>query len=341
MAPPADLAQPPVAPPIVLGGGAVTFASPYVLAPMEGVTHRAFRDVVLALGGVGAAWTEFVRVSAHALKPKVLARELGPPRRNPPVGLQLMAVDPAKLAETARNAALAGAPMVDLNFGCPAPVVFDKCAGSALLEHPDRVAALTAAAVAAAGVPVTVKVRLGVRDPGKLRAIVEGVAAAGAAALTVHARTRVDGYAHPARWDELAKVRAWTRLPLVGNGDVLTVADARRMIDRCGVDAVMIGRGVLRDPWIFARLRAADAGLPEPRVGPSEVLAFHRGYRDAMRALGSERGCLSNLKQWWRRLDVGAPPSEEDRRALLRAPTLAEFDAGVLRLTSEAPRTVA
>jgi tRNA-dihydrouridine synthase C len=303
---------------------------------MEGVTHRAFRDVVMDLGGVGAAWTEFLRVSAHALKPKVVARELGPPRPDAPVGVQLMATDPSRLAETARNAVVAGAPMVDLNFGCPAPVVFDKCAGSALLAHPARVGDLVAAAVRAVPVPVTAKIRLGVADASRLRDVVQAVEGGGAAALTVHARTRVDGYAHPARWDELARVRDLTRLPLVGNGDVLTPEDAVRMRARCGVDAVMIGRGALRDPWVFARLRALESGLPAPVTAADDVLAFHARYRDEMRRYGTERGCLANLKQLYRRLDVGLALDEAGRKALLRAPTLADLEG---ELAAAASRT--
>jgi nifR3 family TIM-barrel protein len=319
------------APPVLKGRGGreVRFATPFVLAPMEGVTHRAFRDVVMDLGGVGAAWTEFIRVSAHPLKPKVIARELGPPREDAPVGAQLMATDEARLAETARNAVVAGAPMIDLNFGCPAPVVFDKCAGSALLDHPSRVEALVRAAASAVDVPVTAKIRLGVADPSLLKDNVAAVEAGGAAAITVHARTRVDAYAKPARWEFLSAARAATKLPLIGNGDVLTIDDAARMLDDHGVDAVMIGRGALRDPWIFARLRASAASASPLDVSPAAVLAFYERYRDEMARYGSERGRLSNLKQLFRRLDVGLRLTEDSRLRLLRAPDLASFDAAL------------
>lgn len=335
----------PWARPLSLGRG-VTFDPPVVLAPMEGVTHPLFRTLMLDLGGPGAAWTEFLRVSQVALRPSQVRRELGEPRSDVPVGVQLMGTDPEVVAQTARNAALAGAPMVDLNFGCPAPVVFNKCAGSALLDHPDRLRALVSACVAAVEVPVTAKVRLGTVDASRLEEIVRAVEEAGAAALTVHARTRADGYAHPARWEHLARVRGWTKLPLLGNGDVLRVEDARRMVAASGVDGVMIGRGALRDPWVFARIAADLRGLPAPTPGPDDLRAFHGRYRDGMLARGGgvagERATLGQLKQLWRRLDVVVHLDEPARTALLRCQTLAELEALIdghlARAAAEGPR---
>ncbi len=312
---------------LLLQGGRVRYAPPFVLAPMEGVTHRTFRDLILSLGGVGAAWTEFIRVSQNALRPAAIARELGPPRFDPPVGVQLMGSDPALVAATARNAVLAGAPMIDLNFGCPAPVVFSKCAGSALLDFPDRLTALVRATVDAVSVPVTAKIRLGTTGSERLPEIIAAIERGGAAGITVHARTRVDAYAHPARWEELRRARACTRLPMVGNGDVLTADDAYRMLDTCGVDGVMIGRGVLRDPWIFARLSAREAGTSEPLVTPSDVLDFHARYRDGMLRDGaSPGGVLGQLKQLYRRLAVGLALDDAARGSLLRAPSLAALE---------------
>lgn len=329
-------------PPLTLGAGAsaVRFDPPFVLAPMEGVTHRVFRDLILDLGGPGAAWTEFLRVSQVPLRSRAIARELGPPRPDVPVGVQLMGTEPELVGASAAAAVEAGAPMVDLNFGCPAPTVFRKCAGSALLDHPDRVEAMVRAAVqGAAPAPVTAKVRLGTRDAARLGEVLSAVEAGGAAAVTVHARTKDDGYSHPARWEELARARGLTRLPLLGNGDVLEVEDARRMLLGTGVDGVMIGRGALRDPWVFLRLRRAARGLPAPEVGPAEVLALHARYRDDMlRAGGQERGVLGQLKQLWRRLAVGLPIDEAARAGLLRCASLTALDERIGDLVAAASR---
>ena len=314
----------------------LTFATPYVLAPMEGVTHRVFRDLIISLGGVGAAWTEFLRVSSAPLSTKVILRELGPQPVSCPVGVQLMGNNAELMAETARHAMLAGAPTVDINFGCPAPVVFRHCAGSALLKDPENVGRLVHTIASAVNIPVTAKIRLGVDDASRLRDIVQAIEGAGAARLTVHARTKADGYTHPARWEWLTKVVAWTRLPVTGNGDVITPADARRMRRETGVDAVMIGRGVLRDPWIFARLRAEDRGDTSPLVGTQEIRAFHGAYRDAIIADGGAGGVVGQLKQWWRRFDVGITMTDAERNSVLRAPDLAALDAAVESIMTRA-----
>ncbi len=322
--------------PIELGAG-VRIDPPFVLAPMEGVTHEVFRDVILDLApagppdrrplGPGAAWTEFVRVTDHPRKTRHLVRDLGAPRRDPPVGLQLMGTDPDALAATAVNAVEAGAPMLDLNFGCPAKGVFGKCAGSALLAHPDRMHALVRAVAEAVPIPVTAKIRVGVDDESLLEEIVAAVDSAGAAMLSVHARTKADGYVNPARWELLARVRAMTKLPLLGNGDVLTVADAERMLATTGVDGVMIGRGTLRDPWILAKLAAVAWNRPPPTVGRDELQAFHARYRDDMlEALSTPRAVLGQLKQIYRRLDVGIPIDEPARRAALQARSIEELE---------------
>lgn len=309
------------------GGGRIAFDPPFVLAPMEGITHRVFRDVLIAGGGVGAAFTEFIRVAGAVVGPAALRRELGPARGRPPVGVQLMGSDPGRIAATARNAERAGAPMIDLNFGCPAPIVFRKCAGSALLADPDRIRAIVAAACAAVSVPVTAKIRVGITDASGLPAIVRAVEEGGAAALTVHARTKADGFSRPARWEWLRAARSLTRLPLIGNGDVATVEDAFRMRRETGVDAVMIGRGVLSDPLIFRRIAARSRGEDGGDLDAAAVFGFWSRYRDAMLAEAPESVVLSCLKQLVRRLDAGLRIPEAERFRWLRTGSLLRLDA--------------
>lgn len=318
--------------PIDLGSG-VVFDPPFVLAPMEGVTHRTFRDVILDHGGTGAAWTEFVRVTQQPVKRSVIERELGPARSDVPVGVQLMGVEPGPTAVSAVRAVEAGAPMIDLNFGCPAPRVFSRCAGSALLAFPERIYGLVSAVAQAVEVPVSAKIRLGIGDDSALREIVSAVESGGARLLTVHARTREDGYKHPARWEALARVREWTRLPLLGNGDVYSVEDAYRMLE-LGVDGVMLGRGVIRDPWLLLRLARHYRGERPPGIGARQVYDFHVRYRDDLvKALGTDGRALGQLKQIYRRLDVGVAIDESTRRDLLRSRSLAELDIRMRRLT--------
>ncbi|MBA3685872.1 MAG: tRNA-dihydrouridine synthase family protein, partial [Planctomycetes bacterium] len=220
-------AVPAAIPPLIITGRAasVSFATPVLLAPMEGITEAVFRELVIDLGGVGGACTEFIRVSSSAIPRKVIARHLGAQPAACPVGVQLMAPDAEHIQATIEAAASAGAPWIDLNFGCPAPVVFDKCAGSALLAHPERVGAIIAAAVAATEVPVSAKIRAGVADSSRLDDLVLAAIEAGAAMLTVHARLRTHAYTHPATWAWIARARALIdrsgrRVLLVGNGGV-------------------------------------------------------------------------------------------------------------------------
>ncbi|HYE04596.1 MAG TPA: tRNA-dihydrouridine synthase family protein [Planctomycetota bacterium] len=298
-------------------GAAVRFANRLLLAPMEGVTERCFRDLVIALGGVGGACTEFVRISSSPIPARVIRRHLGD-AQPVPIAVQLMAPDAEHLVTTIAAAEAAGAAWIDLNFGCPAPVVFDKCAGSALLRTPDRVAAIVRAAVAATRLPVSAKVRAGIDSPDRVAEIVLAAADAGAAMVTLHARLRVQTYAMPATWRWIAEARAaLTRgghaIPLVGNGGVEAAGDAARLMRESGCDAVMIGRAALADPWIF---RAAMGG---PQADAGEARAFACGYIDALAAEYGERTALARGKQlarWYRAGGLFAGREDERARVL-------------------------
>jgi tRNA-dihydrouridine synthase len=248
------------------------FTARALLAPMEGVTEPCFRDLVLRRNGpemLGGAFTEFARVSSRALSPRTIRAHLGPHRFAQPVGLQLMGSDVAMVAASARVAALAGAPLVDLNFGCPAKGALRGCAGSALLDDPPRVEALVRACVAAvagapvdgagrAPVPVTAKIRAGGEDDSRLEEIAQAAEAGGAAMLTVHCRTRREGYRDTADWGRLARAVAAVAIPVCGNGGVRVHADLARLVAETGCAYAMVGRAALGDPWIFSG-RAVDA----------------------------------------------------------------------------------
>jgi tRNA-dihydrouridine synthase len=290
----------------------VVISPPVLLAPMQGITDRIFRDLVAPLGGVGAAVSEFVRITVAPTSRKVVRRELGPPI-GIPVGLQLMTPDESHLAASVANAEAAGASWIDLNFGCPAPVVFSKCAGSALLAHPERIARIVATAAGATGLPVTAKMRAGISSPAHLRELVAAAAEAGAAAVTLHARLRITSYEEPATWAWLAEAksalaRCARPVPLIGNGGVETAADVARMRAETGVDAVMIGRAALADPYIF---RAA-AGGPPPNLAEAAVWALR--YLDALGGGGPK---AKQLVRYWR---CAGMMDDIARSTLLRGP---------------------
>ena len=303
----------------------VRFRSPLLLAPMEGVTDRVFRDLVISLGGVGAACTEFIRISVSAVPKRVMRRYLGPVRDDCPVAVQLMAADTEHLAASVAAAEAAGAAWIDLNFGCPVPTVFNKCAGSGLLAHPDRLAAIVRTAVGATRLPVSAKIRAGINDPGNLGEIAAAAVEAGAAMLTVHARLRRQSYAEPATWAWLnqARLAVAGRIPLVGNGGVDVAADASRLLTETGCDAVMIGRAALADPWIF---RQAAGGAPATLA---EAADFALRYADAVEAEKGPRGAIAKLKQlvrWYRAGGIFAD-AEDERTRLLRCADLSEIRA--------------
>ena len=291
----------------------VTIDPPVLLAPMEGITDRTFRGLVAPLGGFGAAVSEFIRISVHPVPERVCRRDLGPPI-GIPVAIQLMAPGPEHVAASVINATRAGASWIDLNFGCPAPVVFGKCAGSALLAHPERMAAIIAAAVAATGLPVTAKMRAGIDSPGHLRELVCACAEAGAAAVTLHARLRTTSYDAPATWAWLAEAAAALRsrpqpVPLIGNGGIEAPGDIARMIAETGVDAVMVGRAALSDPFLC---RVAAGG---PGADAEQAASWALTYLDALGGGGPKS---KQLIRYFRAGGLLADPAE--RLALLRGP---------------------
>jgi len=313
-------------------GRAATFAGRLLLAPMEGVTDQLFRDLVIALGGVGGACSEFIRISSSAMSARVVRRYLGRPHPEVPVGVQFMASDTAFLAESVYAAERVGAPWIDLNFGCPVPQVFNKCAGSALLAKPERIARLVACAVAATGLPVSAKIRAGIDDASRLEEIVQAVCEAGAAMITVHARLRCQAYSHDATWEWIAQAKRCAStgaraVPVVGNGGVENAEDAERMRALTACDAVMIGRGALADPWVF---RAAGGGAG---AAPAEAADFALRYAAAIEGAHGARAALSRLKQllrWYRAGGLFAGRDGE-RQALLREGDLAQVRAWFAR----------
>jgi tRNA-dihydrouridine synthase C len=293
---------------------------------MEGVTDRTFRGAVLDLGHVGAACTEFVRVSSSPVPAHVIRRSLGDPRTAAPVAVQIMAPGTEHLAETVANAECAGAAWIDLNFGCPVARVCGKGAGSALLADPALVGRIVAEAVRATELPVSAKIRAGIDDTSRLDEIVDAAASSGAAMLTVHGRRRVDGYGDPANWAWIAQaVARWrTRAPgpVCGNGGVESADDARRMMRETGCDLVMIGRGAIADPFVF---REFAGGSP---AGASEAARFAIGYADLIQPDTAEHRRLGRVKQLVRYYRAGGlfEGRETERVRLLRAP-----DAGTIR----------
>lgn len=260
---------------------------------MEGVTEPCFRDLVLARNTpheLGGAFTEFARVVQTPIPKRTLREHLGPRRFDQPVGLQLMGSDPALTAESARAAEAVGAPLVDLNFGCPAKGALRGCAGSALLRDPAAVERMVATvARALAHVPLSAKIRAGYDDDRRLEELARAVEAGGAALLTVHCRTRAEMYCDEVDWSRLERAASAVTIPVCGNGGVRTHADLSRLLERTGCRYAMVGRAALGDPWIFSG-RAASA---------ADAARFLLDYAQVLRVEGgvSARGAAGRVKQ--------------------------------------------
>ena len=248
--------------------GPYVLENPYILAPMAGVSEMPFRVIARRLGA-SAAPTELVSAKGLIYGQTRTARYLTHHASEQPFWVQIFGGDAASMAEGAEHAVRLGAKIIDINMGCPVKKVTKNGAGSALLCDPTRAGDIVRAIIARTGAVVTAKIRTG-WDPTLINCLEMGAAlqAAGVAAVAMHARTRAQGYSGHADWTLIKQLVAALDIPVIGNGDVKTPADALRMQAETGCAAVMIGRAALGNPWIFSQLNAPDplrAQAPSPQ----------------------------------------------------------------------------
>ncbi|HWQ41854.1 MAG TPA: tRNA dihydrouridine synthase DusB [Desulfosporosinus sp.] len=243
---------------------------PVFLAPLAGVTDKAFRETVRAVGGGEHVWTEMISDKALTYQNSRTLGMLDLSGEPEPRIVQLFGSDPDIMAGAALLAIQCSANIIDINMGCPAQKIVKNGEGSALLRDLPRAQAIASAVVRAVNVPVTVKIRLGWND-AEIVAInlAKALESVGVQMLTVHARTREQFYSGHADWEWIRRVKKEVRIPVIGNGDITKPEDAVRLIEQTGCDGVMIGRGALGNPWIIPRtqyfLKYAKV-LPEPLI---------------------------------------------------------------------------
>jgi len=252
--------------------GAVELPSPFAVAPMAGMTDTAFRRLVKRHGGCGLVVTEMVSSEGlvRGIDRTLEYAEYTEEER--PISIQVFGGDPAKMADAARIVEQMGADIVDVNMGCPVPKIAKHQAGCSLMREPAHAASVIRSMAKAVRIPVTVKMRAGWNDAQRnAPTLARMVEEAGAAAVTVHGRTAAQSYTGSADWDLVADVARDLSIPVFGSGDCI---EPGQIIDRLakGVDGVLVGRGVLRNPWILAQAADIAAGCP-----PREVTAEHRG----------------------------------------------------------------
>ncbi len=284
-----------------------------VLAPMDGVTDALMRELLSRRMPFSYCVTEFIRISGAVPSAKTFFNDV-PELHNgavtttgTPVQVQLLGGDADRLAESAVRAVSVGAKGIDLNFGCPAPTVNRHDGGATLLKFPERVEQIVAAVRSAvpAEVPVSAKLRLGWDDPRAIHINAERAARGGASWITIHGRTKMQGYTPPAYWEPIGEVRRNLDIPVVANGEIWSVEDLRRCQEQSGCEHFMIGRGALAEPGLVTELAKAleitttsehvalcrgDATQWLPRI--LELIALSQGAGE------SERRTLSRIKQW-------------------------------------------
>lgn len=241
----------------------MSFKFQVVAAPLAGISTRAYRDIVRGMGAE-LAYGEMVSAQAAVYGNKKTFELMDLEGEHPPRLVQLFGSDPGHIGEAAQIAAALGAQYLDLNMGCPVSKVVKNNEGCALMRQAKLAARLVMAA-AAAGLPVSVKIRAGWNSQeGDAVAFARRMEEAGVAFLAVHARTCDQFYTDRADWRVIARIKEAVAVPVIGNGDIFSAADAWQMRSETGCDAVMVGRGMLGNPWIFTDIQAAFAGKRPP-----------------------------------------------------------------------------
>jgi len=307
------------------------------LGPMAGVTDAAFRHICFAHG---AAMTTTEMVSSRGLvyKDEKTKELLFIPKTDRPTSAQIFGSEPSIMGEAAAMAMeISGADILDINMGCPVGKIVKSGDGSPLMKDPEKAGRIIEACVKSISAPVTVKFRKGF-DGGSVNAVEFGKMCeqAGASAIAVHGRTRVQMYAGVADWDIIRDVKAAVGIPVIANGDVFSGEDAVRLLRRTGADMVMVGRGCFGDPWIFERINAAVNGEPEPAPPPlsERIDEAVRQYELACAWKDPYIACLEARKTlcWYLR---GVPYAGPIKREIVKITSLDEIHRIAKRIKRE------
>jgi len=312
-------------PPNAFTIGSVEVSPNLILAPMSGITDSTFRHTIKEAnpGAVGLVVSELISIEGLTRRGRNSLRMLEFDAAEQPLSIQLFGSDPDRMAEAARMAADRGAAVIDINCGCPVPKVVKKGGGAELMRQPSHLARLVAVIRKAVSVPVTVKIRAGwderTRNAVEIARVVESE---GASMVAVHGRTREQLYRGVSDWELIGEVKSALGIPVVGSGDIVSPEQALQRMRETEVDGVMIGRGVLTNPWIFRQAAELQAGrVPQP-PDPDQALELLATLVERLSAALVPKPALGRCRGLVCRMTRGLPHSAALRQAATRAPSV-------------------
>lgn len=305
----------------LLGGPSPVLA----LAPMQEVTDGRFWTLVHRYGGADVYWTEYFRVQAASTPERRILDAITGNTTGRPVVAQLIGHDIPGLVRTAQVLQRYPVAAIDLNLGCPAPIVYRKCAGGGLLREPERIDAILGALRDAVRIPFTVKTRVGFASADEFDRLLPIFARHSLDALTVHARTVAQGYRLPVLYERIRQAVEAMPCPVIANGHVYSAAQAAQVLADTGARGLMIGRAAIRSPWLFAQIRQQLTGVPVTMPTGRDVLGYVRAlWASEADPAKPEQSQCARMKKFVNYLGEGVPgPFLHDIR---RATTASEFD---------------
>lgn len=294
------------------------------LAPMQEITDGAFWSLVHGYGGADIYWTEYFRVHADSTPEKKIVDAITRNTTGRPVVAQMIGNDIAALVRTARVLQTLPVAAIDLNLGCPAPIVYRKCAGGGLLREPARIDAILGALREAVTIPFTVKTRVGFASLEEFDTLLPIFARHALDALTVHARTVAQLYRLPVHYERIRQAVEFMPCPVIANGHVYSAAQAQDVLDATAARGLMIGRAAIRSPWLFAQIRQHLAGQPVTYPTGRDVWTYIRALWDSQASFDKpEKVRCERMKKFLNYLGEGVPGQFLHR--IRRTETAAEF----------------
>lgn len=296
------------------------------LAPMQDVTDRAFMTLMSRYGGPDVYWTEYLRVHSVSTPEKWIVHAIKHNTTGRPIVAQMIGNDIPSLVRTAKFLQRLPVAAVDLNLGCPAPVVYRKCAGGGLLREPKRVDAILGALREAITIPFTVKTRIGFDDPRVFDELLPIFARHSLDLLTVHARTVKEMYRSEVHYEYITRAVAALPCPVMANGNVYSAAKAAEVLRLTGARGLMIGRGAIRNPWLFTQIRQHQCGEPLFVPHGRDVLGYIQALYDAVCTPGvRESAQVQKMKKYLNFVGLGVDAEGEFLHQIRRVDNRADF----------------